>query len=99
MHCVVGSRDIQCRPPTNEAPPPLRYAAAQNDPASLRHDGTISTQVPRSMDHADLFGESLTVARTLIAAAVILLTIVAARATEPLEFKIGYLRTEKPRVA
>jgi ABC transporter substrate binding protein (PQQ-dependent alcohol dehydrogenase system) len=39
------------------------------------------------------------VARTLIAAAVILLTIVAARATEPLEFKIGYLRTEKPRVA
>ena len=29
----------------------------------------------------------------------VLLTIVAARATEPLEFKIGYLRTEKPRVA
>jgi ABC transporter substrate binding protein (PQQ-dependent alcohol dehydrogenase system) len=39
------------------------------------------------------------VARTLIAAAVVVLTIVAARSAEPLEFKIGYLRIEKPRVA
>jgi ABC transporter substrate binding protein (PQQ-dependent alcohol dehydrogenase system) len=84
---------------TNEARASIQNVAAQNGPASLRHHGMISTQMTRSMDHADLFGESLTVARTLIAATVVLLMIVAARATEPLEFKIGYLRTEKPRVA
>ena len=67
--------------------------------ASLRHDGMISTQMTGSMDDGDLFGASLTVARTLIVATVVLLTIAAARATELLEFKIGYLRLEKPRAA
>jgi ABC transporter substrate binding protein (PQQ-dependent alcohol dehydrogenase system) len=71
----------------------------KTQPASLRHDSMISTQMTRSMDHADLFGASLTVARTLIVATVVFLTIVAAHAAEPLEFKIGYLRVEKPRAA
>jgi ABC transporter substrate binding protein (PQQ-dependent alcohol dehydrogenase system) len=71
----------------------------KRQPASLRHDSMISTQMTRSMDHTGLFGASLTVARTLVVATVALLTIVAAHADEPLEFKIGYLRVEKPRAA